>query len=244
MKKLAVLNSFAVWLTLLVALMLFSGPAQAYVYDHFSSVGMNGSLWSNVGPDSGLFYQPWDGFLHFGSTTINQKDSWKSSTPVSGAFFLAMQYSNFQANNTATPGSSSGVFLCLSAGTNSVVADEVNNTKGNWFQGFSTIGGYSTPISSTVDSGWLGIGYNGIPGLGGEATVWYDAGGGWQKLATYAPDFNDNLYFSIMGKTQTGTSLSFQVNQVQLTSTPLPPSVLLLGSGLLGLAGWRRFRKG
>jgi hypothetical protein len=25
---------------------------------------------------------------------------------------------------------------------------------------------------------------------------------------------------------------------------PLPPSVFLLGSGLLGLAGWRRFRKG
>lgn len=27
-------------------------------------------------------------------------------------------------------------------------------------------------------------------------------------------------------------------------TTPVPPSVLLLGSGLLGLAGWRRFRKG
>jgi hypothetical protein len=27
-------------------------------------------------------------------------------------------------------------------------------------------------------------------------------------------------------------------------AVPLPPTVLLLGSGLLGLAGWRRFRKG
>ena len=27
-------------------------------------------------------------------------------------------------------------------------------------------------------------------------------------------------------------------------SVPLPPTVLLLGSGLLGLVGWRRFRKG
>jgi len=25
---------------------------------------------------------------------------------------------------------------------------------------------------------------------------------------------------------------------------PLPPTVILLGSGLLGLVGWRRFRKG
>jgi hypothetical protein len=28
------------------------------------------------------------------------------------------------------------------------------------------------------------------------------------------------------------------------TPVPLPPSVLLMGSGLLGLAGWRRFRRG
>ena len=28
------------------------------------------------------------------------------------------------------------------------------------------------------------------------------------------------------------------------TPVPLPPTVLLFGSGLLGLAGWRRFRKG
>jgi uncharacterized membrane protein len=28
------------------------------------------------------------------------------------------------------------------------------------------------------------------------------------------------------------------------TPVPLPPNVLLLGSGLLGLVGWRRYRKG
>jgi hypothetical protein len=28
------------------------------------------------------------------------------------------------------------------------------------------------------------------------------------------------------------------------TPVPIPPSALLLGSGLLGLAGWRKFRKG
>jgi hypothetical protein len=31
---------------------------------------------------------------------------------------------------------------------------------------------------------------------------------------------------------------------VHLPAVPLPPTLLLFGSGLLGLAGWRRFRKG
>jgi hypothetical protein len=33
------------------------------------------------------------------------------------------------------------------------------------------------------------------------------------------------------------------LDNVQGSMVPLPPSALLLGSGLLGLAGWRRFRK-
>jgi len=245
MKKLAVLNSFAVLFILSVALVLFSGPAQAYVYDDFTSNGMNTNLWTNMGPDFNLFSQPGNGdtYLYFSSTTINQKDILRSKNPVSGAFFLAMQYSNFQGNDSAEVWHSSGVNLYLSDGTNIVNVDEINNNRGNWFQGFSTIGGYSSAISSTVDSGWLGIGYNGIIGTGGRVTLWYDAGAGWQELAAYAPNFNDNLYFYIMGKTQTGTSLTFQVDQVQLT--PVPPSVLLLGTGLLGLGavGLRRRRR-
>jgi hypothetical protein len=31
--------------------------------------------------------------------------------------------------------------------------------------------------------------------------------------------------------------------KVEATTVPLPPTMLLLGSGLLGLVGWRRFRK-
>jgi hypothetical protein len=34
----------------------------------------------------------------------------------------------------------------------------------------------------------------------------------------------------------------FVIKDIQIV--PIPPTVLLLGSGLLGLAGWRRFRKG
>jgi hypothetical protein len=39
--------------------------------------------------------------------------------------------------------------------------------------------------------------------------------------------------------------LGFGINQLDiLNPVPLPPTVLLLGSGLLGLVGWRRLKKG
>lgn len=247
MKKFAVLHPLAAWLILSVALMLFSCPAQAYVYDDFTSPVITAGLWSDVGPNIGLFSQPSGGPLYFSSTTSGQIDKLKSSAAVSGALFVAMQYSNFQATNTAQPYQSSGVHLFLSDGTNMVDADRLKNVNGSFFQGFSQIGGvqtYSDPIKLEANSGWLGIGYNGILGTGGQVTLWYDAGAGWQELAACAPNFDQNPYFLIMGKIQDGTSLSFQVNQVQLTPTPVPPSVLLLGSGLAGLAGWKRLKKG
>jgi hypothetical protein len=40
------------------------------------------------------------------------------------------------------------------------------------------------------------------------------------------------------------TSIATYDTAVSFVIVPLPPTVLLLGSGLLGLVGWRRFRKG
>jgi hypothetical protein len=48
----------------------------------------------------------------------------------------------------------------------------------------------------------------------------------WNGSLSGTVDFD--VCFTIMGHVQ---------------AVPLPPTVLLLGSGLLGLAGWRRFRK-
>ena len=81
MKKFATLHSFAVLLMLSVALMLFSGPAQAYVYDDFTGSGINGSLWTEKGPNEGLFSQPGDGYLYYSCTITILKDTLGSKNP-------------------------------------------------------------------------------------------------------------------------------------------------------------------
>jgi hypothetical protein len=53
-------------------------------------------------------------------------------------------------------------------------------------------------------------------------------------MAPYIPasEFHENAFFN---------DLSYRV---ETNPVPLPPTVFLLGSGLLGLAGWRRLKKG
>jgi hypothetical protein len=246
MKKLAGLHFISAGLILLVAMVLFSGPAQAYVYDDFTSSGIGSSLWVNNGPNSGVFSQPGDGYLHFDDSSGGQAYRLTSYTSVSGAFFVSMQYSDFQTNNTNPSGQglSSALRLRLESGTNNVGVEEGKNISGLFFDGQANRDGTRTSLKSvsagTANSGWLGIYYNGILGAGGVVDLWYDSGAGWTMIDSWAPNFSAAPYFSISGLDQNGLSLSFRVNQVQVV--PLPPSVLLLGSSLLGLVGWRRLR--
>ncbi len=180
----------------------FSGPAQAYVYDNFSTPGIDLSLWTETGPNNGLFSQPGDGYLNFSDPNPgNLKDSLRSFNSVSGAFFVSMQYLNFQSTNNQPPGQSksSGVHLNLSDGTNIVNAQECKNSVGNFFQGYSLIGGvqtWYTPTLSAVNSGWLGIGYNGILGTGGLVTLWYNAGTGWTAAMARALRISAKIHVS------------------------------------------------
>ena len=53
------------------------------------------------------------------------------------------------------------------------------------------------------------------------------------------PYLGKTLRVNLFGNTQ----VNFDLVSLDATAVPLPPGLLLLGSGLLGLAGWRRFRK-
>jgi hypothetical protein len=81
-----------------------------------------------------------------------------------------------------------------------------------------------------------------------------DTEGTWKYVLTmlYATQDHNSLsipgYHTLSGGTYNVTdksqSYGAYVTSGALTSVPLPPSMFLLGSGLMGLAGWRRFRKG
>jgi hypothetical protein len=236
MKKLAWLNFFTAVLILSVApLVLSSGSARAYVYDDFASPGINLSLWVDTGPNPGLFSQPGDGYLYFNDASGGQVDRLKSSNPVNGAFSVLMRYSDFQAINNQPPGQgkSSCVQLMLGDGSNAVYMMEGKNSSGQFIQAQIYRDGNTTPLNyfyvGSLNRGWLGLRYNGVPGSGGKVDFLYNFGAGWRMIDSIAPYFSQAPWFSIRGTNAYGESLSFQVDQVQLiTPTPAPLSILLL----------------
>jgi hypothetical protein len=235
MKKLA--NFYTVALIFAVALILFSTPAQAYVYDDFTSAGINASLWVDKGPNSGLFSQPGDGYLYFNDSSGGQEDRLRSYNPVSGAFFAAMQFSNFQASNNQPSGQglSSGIAFFLGYGDATTgTAVYLVRFKNGYSQGFQaelwhdgTMTGLNY-INVDVNSGWLGIRDNGVLGPGGKVDYFYDSGEGWKLLDSYAPNFTQTPWFVIEGYDTYGQSLSFQVNQVKIATPNHAPTNMLL----------------
>jgi hypothetical protein len=99
-----------------------------------------------------------------------------------------------------------------------------------------TTAGVATAESFNVDSGIL------PGGLG------YDPRDGTLYLGTYSKVYHYTTAGLLLG------SFDIPANQdpnrfvdgleFQGAAVPLPPSLVLFGSGLLGLGGWRRFRKG
>jgi hypothetical protein len=236
MKKLAGRNFFTALLVLSVAsLVLFSGSAQAYVYDHFASPGINTSLWVDRGPNTGLFSQPGDSYLYFNDPSGGQDDRLRSYNPVSGACSLLIQYSNFQAinNQPAGQGQASGFSLVLGDGSTGIYLTEGKDSIGLFFSSRLNSKGNTTFLNSirvgNIISGWLGIRYNGVLGSGGKVDFLYNIGAGWIVLDSCAPNFIQAPWFSIEGYNVYGLSLSFQVDQVQVINfNPAPISILLL----------------
>ena len=80
--------------------------------------------------------------------------------------------------------------------------------------------------------------------------IYFNSGLDLPRLV-YSTDLNDatadlKILFrmiNLTGNAGRAAIPTFTESNFEITTVPLPPTVWLLGSGLLGLAGWRRFRK-
>jgi len=241
MKRLAYLNILAVLFIVAAAPVLLPVPAQAYVYDNFNGTGINPALWVDTTDETSLFSQPGDGNLYFSDPSGGQIDSLRTYSRWNMPFFVSLQYAALLADNHGSgefSGSSVSLWMGYTGNTVAVYEFKLQDEYG--FRAVKTVNGQRTAltglIGTTANSGWLGIDYDGA-----KLTFMYDTGSGWQEIATCDSFFTENPFFGVQGYNPYGDWLSFRVEQVQVV--PLPAGVWLLGSGLLGLAGWRRFRK-
>lgn len=98
----------------------------------------------------------------------------------------------------------------------------------------------SNPQGVTFTSGQSAE-FKGVTVSDTEVDLFYDPPGG--KLIVPGDEGHFNLSLSTPD-IPAGTTLTVDLRQIATADpVPLPASLLLFGSGLLGLAGWKRFRK-
>jgi hypothetical protein len=240
-----------------IAILFASTSARAELYDDFNGIGIDGSKWTVRDP-GGLFSQTGDGQLHFYSAT---DDPIPGATLTSTAFFtpgfFSMDFNSFSSTNTSPGGQGLGSFAGLGLGTQTsyvrilrgrVISEQWGYFEANYYDGTPLHVWY---IPADATSGKLGLYYD------GSMVRFFSNNGldGWHELDTTGPDTRGRIVSVAPGWTSppplfvTGTpggsgATEFSVDNVQFTPTPEPSTMLLLGSGLIGLVGFAtRFRK-
>ena len=236
--------------------LLLCTTAEADMYDDFSGNGIDTSKWT-ISEPGGLFSQPGDGQLHFYSdnsagVTPPPGGSLISTTSFTAGFF-SMDFNNFSSTNNSPGGQGLGSFGALGLGTKTnyvrmlrgrVVSEEWGYFEANYYDGTPLHVWY---VFTDVTSGQLGLYYD-----GSTVGFFYNNGlDGWQELDTTGPDTKGRTVtvtpgwsspppLFISGTPGASGVTEFAADNVQFTPVPEPATMLLLGSGLIGLAGYGR----
>jgi hypothetical protein len=97
-------------------------------------------------------------------------------------------------------------------------------TNGSYTIYYSTASG----LNAVIGAGTYWLELSSSTATGGSIIYWDQNNGSSTAYSNSSPSAIGSEAFAVYG----------------FSNVPVPPSALLLGSGLLGLAGWRRFRKG
>jgi hypothetical protein len=225
----------AVFCTVAMAASGVLAPCWADTFISFTDTNPNS--WSLQGAFSGGsldFYASWTQTVATTNTSIGAIVGDYSSTG-SGTAWLT---------NKVGTGTTAANVIDTATFTIPVITDsQINNLNTAPMTGlFSGIsldpGTYYLVLGSANGNAWWG-------GLTDPNNIKSDA------LITTAPGFTEELIgssylpgsFPPSADWLVGLSIQHFAFSVEGTAVPLPPTVWLLGSSLLGLAGWRRFRK-
>jgi len=184
-------------------------------------------LYTN-GPISGVL-QAWSIIPHFGPFVITDSFSLSGPSTITGADFGSW------VNKGDTPLS---VDWAITTGpfTGTTVAS------GTGSLGYTYL--FTNALGYDIGQDSFSIPLTTLPG----GTYWFQLRSGVTAMNGYmAWDINNGpsvAFQNVIGNVANYLFPGSNSDSFQIVGTPLPPSVLLLGSGLLCLLGLRRFRKG
>jgi hypothetical protein len=229
----------------------------AAIYDEFETTGIDASKWTTSDP-SRLFSQPGDGNLYFYSDNTSGVTplprAGLTSTISFGPGFFTMDFNGFSSTNISPANQGLGSFAAIGLGTKDttyvrmlrgrVVSDDWGYFEANYFDGTDLHVWY---VTTHATSGQLGLSYDG-PLI---SFLYNNGSDGWQTLDTSGPDTNGHTAtvapswssappFFISGTPGGSGTTSFAVQRVEFSAIPEPSTWILLGSGLVALAGLAR----